>query len=272
MQNQTDEIINEGFWWSKHHPHLPKVKAGKPFTDQGVLTRLLFLLQKRLVSDYLVKLKEYEAAYQVWRERTPLKDRIDNVGEPLYPGYGEVHPSVQVYRGWSSCRICGERNGHREFTFGGYCWPEGYLHYIQEHNVEPSEGFKKMLGGAALWMAHPEVRFAIENGVDGNVACVQRMVSGERLVALHISTRCKHPRVTALGSDHTDDKDVSIVYIDTLGKTEEDDGGDTGIMLTEYPGWTVWSAQAVKYGVNVCLLAPDALLFNENDNEDSSNV
>ncbi len=33
---------------------------------------------------------------------------------------------VQVWRGWSRCRICGyDRNGHADLTDGTYLWPEG---------------------------------------------------------------------------------------------------------------------------------------------------
>ena len=63
----------------------------------------------------------------------------------------ENHPNVTLisYMGWSNCRICGCRNGTKEFVFDTgdiqYHWPEGLRHYIEEHRVElPS----------ALWDIH----------------------------------------------------------------------------------------------------------------------
>lgn len=49
---------------------------------------------------------------------------------------------VEVYRGWSHCRICGfERNGHADLTDGTYVWPEGLAHYVREHRVRLPERF-----------------------------------------------------------------------------------------------------------------------------------
>ena len=53
--------------------------------------------------------------------------------------------SVDLYKGYSLCRICGERNGSREYRYRGFIWPEGYIHYIKDHNVRPDEEFRKMV-------------------------------------------------------------------------------------------------------------------------------
>ena len=45
------------------------------------------------------------------------------------------------FKGWSTCRICGKRNGSTTFTYKGYSWPEGYEHYISAHNVRPTQDF-----------------------------------------------------------------------------------------------------------------------------------
>lgn len=45
------------------------------------------------------------------------------------------------YRGYSWCRVCKKHNCSREFYFGDYCWPEGYSHYIKEHNVAVEPDF-----------------------------------------------------------------------------------------------------------------------------------
>lgn len=45
------------------------------------------------------------------------------------------------YRGWSVCRICSKHNGSTEFNLAGWCWPSGFRHYVEEHNVKPSNEF-----------------------------------------------------------------------------------------------------------------------------------
>lgn len=45
------------------------------------------------------------------------------------------------YKGMSECRICEQRNGSGEFELDGWLWPDGYRHYIEEHNVRPSLAF-----------------------------------------------------------------------------------------------------------------------------------
>jgi hypothetical protein len=42
---------------------------------------------------------------------------------------------VQLWRGWSHCRICDDKNGHADLTDGTYLWPEGLAHYVREHHV-----------------------------------------------------------------------------------------------------------------------------------------
>ena len=45
--------------------------------------------------------------------------------------------SKKHYKGMSICRVCGIQNGSAENHRAGYVWPEGYAHYITEHNVKP---------------------------------------------------------------------------------------------------------------------------------------
>lgn len=48
------------------------------------------------------------------------------------------------YRGYSCCRLCDfEYNGSKEYAIGKFVWPEGYLHYIEVHNVAIDEEFAK---------------------------------------------------------------------------------------------------------------------------------
>lgn len=45
------------------------------------------------------------------------------------------------FMGFSVCRCCGIRNGTAEFVRGPWRWPIGLRHYIEEHNVKPSDAF-----------------------------------------------------------------------------------------------------------------------------------
>ena len=53
------------------------------------------------------------------------------------------------YRGLSPCRFCGERNGSKEYYTNEFRWPEGYVHYVEEHAVKPPQEFiEYLLDGA----------------------------------------------------------------------------------------------------------------------------
>lgn len=43
--------------------------------------------------------------------------------------------------GWSRCRLCGRRNGDLELTDGTYLWPDGLVHYVEDHAVRLPEVF-----------------------------------------------------------------------------------------------------------------------------------
>jgi hypothetical protein len=49
------------------------------------------------------------------------------------------------YRGWSTCRLCLKPNGSITYLANGWKWPEGYAHYIRDHNVRPSADFAAMV-------------------------------------------------------------------------------------------------------------------------------
>ena len=49
--------------------------------------------------------------------------------------------AVLSMRGWSTCRLCSQPNGSREFQYGGWAWPQGFIHYIEDHLVKPSQPF-----------------------------------------------------------------------------------------------------------------------------------
>lgn len=45
------------------------------------------------------------------------------------------------FLGYSPCRCCGENNGTGEYYYQGWAWPDGYMHYLEAHNVEPTAAF-----------------------------------------------------------------------------------------------------------------------------------
>lgn len=44
-------------------------------------------------------------------------------------------------RGFSRCRICGDINGSIEYSLLDWTWPAGFRHYVEVHNVKPSDAF-----------------------------------------------------------------------------------------------------------------------------------
>jgi len=54
--------------------------------------------------------------------------------------------SKQYELGSSTCRVCGQKNGNAEYCISNsdsrqFIMPEGYLHYLKNHNIHPSEDF-----------------------------------------------------------------------------------------------------------------------------------
>lgn len=49
--------------------------------------------------------------------------------------------SFRAFLGYSKCRCCGKLNGTQEYSYGGWVWPVGYRHYIEEHKVRPTISF-----------------------------------------------------------------------------------------------------------------------------------
>lgn len=48
----------------------------------------------------------------------------------------------KFYKGYSKCRVCGlENNGNVEYKIGNWKWPQGYEHYLIEHNFIPRVSF-----------------------------------------------------------------------------------------------------------------------------------
>ena len=87
-----------------------------------------------------------------WRSRTePDYPDPQPQAEPVSKDFIQRLCAVQSrarrewYKGSSVCRICGILNGSTEFEFNGYRWPDGFMHYLIEHNVHPTPEFVKMI-------------------------------------------------------------------------------------------------------------------------------
>lgn len=92
----------EGFWYSREEPDLPMPIANKsPWNGQ---------------KEFLEKLSFIE-------------NSVD---------WG---PNKEGYFGYSGCRICDCDNGSAEYRISDWTWPEGFRHYVEVHNVKPSDEF-----------------------------------------------------------------------------------------------------------------------------------
>lgn len=47
----------------------------------------------------------------------------------------------ESWRWCFNCKFCGKENGSRNLTDGTYVFPEGFAHYIEEHNIKPPQEF-----------------------------------------------------------------------------------------------------------------------------------
>lgn len=47
----------------------------------------------------------------------------------------------KAYKGSSVCRLCGIRNGSSEMYDSRFLWPNGFIHYVEDHNVKPPQDF-----------------------------------------------------------------------------------------------------------------------------------
>jgi hypothetical protein len=122
-----EEYKQEGFWYSKSEPHYPM-----PVEQENQHPLKDLIIEKY---DALLSLPVFHPDY--------------NSGEPL--DWDEIHNHVVSYRGFSWCRICPSRSGAsmgtKSYRYNGWEWPEGFRHYIVEHNVVPSKEFlKEVLG------------------------------------------------------------------------------------------------------------------------------
>jgi hypothetical protein len=56
--------------------------------------------------------------------------------------YLKKAPFVEHWKGLSNCRLgCSKDNGYRDHGDGTFVWPEGFVHYVENHGVRPPEEF-----------------------------------------------------------------------------------------------------------------------------------
>lgn len=53
----------------------------------------------------------------------------------------EGRSQKRAMKGWSTCRLCGKKNGSGTYEKGRYEWPDGLSHYVDAHNVKPRQSF-----------------------------------------------------------------------------------------------------------------------------------
>jgi hypothetical protein len=71
-----------------------------------------------------------------WRDRAAFLGCLDRV---------EAAATRIAYRGFSRCRLCGQRNGHEALRLARWEWPAGFRHYISDHDVRPSTEFRQFV-------------------------------------------------------------------------------------------------------------------------------
>lgn len=67
----------------------------------------------------------------------PQEGRLSQETKERVARYLEEGRITTYWKGWSTCRLCGNHNGSVCMTDGEFEYPEGYAHYILAHNVQP---------------------------------------------------------------------------------------------------------------------------------------
>ena len=79
-------------------------------------------------------------------ENSATEDQTNIIARLRY-AYASGH--MVGYRGWSICRICDKHNGTQELEIivgrMKYGIPEGYIHYLEDHNVAVDPKLKEII-------------------------------------------------------------------------------------------------------------------------------
>ena len=87
-------------------------------------------------SKYEPKLPKPISNLKPWKGKTEFLKRLRVI---------EKSTTKNHYKGFSRCRICNKVNGTKEHVIENWNWPEGFLHYVEEHNVRPSIAFQEFI-------------------------------------------------------------------------------------------------------------------------------
>jgi len=76
------------------------------------------------------------------------QNRVDLSWDPaeraIVIAYLKRGQTKQSFRGYDACRMpgCTKRNkGSKDLGDDVYCWPQGFAHYVEDHNVRPPATF-----------------------------------------------------------------------------------------------------------------------------------
>jgi hypothetical protein len=135
-----------GFWYSDAEPTFP---WPLPQKEKWVGQDEFLLNLAWIEAVYWNELVKVQKASKVWNDDFEARQITGKPSIPFWqynsltPRWQFIYQFIEHYRGSSTCRCCGESNGYREFRIEDWCWPEGLMHYVKEHNVEPPEDFKQ---------------------------------------------------------------------------------------------------------------------------------
>ena len=118
------KLIRIGFWRPK--PYSPPSSVAHEAGWLGAVARLV----ERATEQNLPKVEDDVDPAWSPHERAEVLAYMAQEGR--------VHES---WYGMSTCRICGCQNGSRDYTDDVFLWPEGFPHYIREHQVKPPQDF-----------------------------------------------------------------------------------------------------------------------------------
>lgn len=119
------ENIRVGFWGPDKDLPIP-LPNPESWKGQAEFLAKLIDLELSLNTVYIAMVKQYNNDMLARRPNT-----VDIDGG-----------NVVAYRGSSRCRCCHRDNGNHEYRYNGWTWPEGYRHYLEDHNVLPDAAFK----------------------------------------------------------------------------------------------------------------------------------
>jgi len=108
-------------------------------------TQMIFLNHPAYIG-YYKDLKMIGYWYSKWDPDFPMPQNFvdktwDETERQLVIKYLKTAKFYEGWMGWSSCRFCEQENGSTCLTDGVYVFPEGFAHYIEEHNVKPDQEF-----------------------------------------------------------------------------------------------------------------------------------